>query len=165
MNNTLRVISVLGLLSFVTACQTTGEYPLNSQMSIPGKNEFSDSNEYLVRLAMYGLPKRCVVVKHAGDINDPISMTKALGTFNLLSITQNATEGEGNWYAVRSAINHLNGDYYMNSDFPNQFACGYPNFQRRFMETGKVNWQRGKVILNAEQIKALVPAPKPEGGA
>ena len=151
----------IGITALVLAgCQTSGgSYTMETQRTSPVKSSYTDFNEYLVRLALYQMPRGCVtVVIIDGDINDPKEEQKVRGSFNLWDITQNGYEGQEHWYVARGAVNQVSAKLYLNSEDPSQSICGYNSFRKYYLDKGKANWTSGKTILNTEAITAMTAA-------
>tara|TARA_R110002153_G_scaffold265316_1_gene427787 strand:- start:984 stop:1658 length:675 start_codon:yes stop_codon:yes gene_type:complete len=158
---TFKQALTIGVTALVLAgCQTSGgSYTMETQRTSPVKSSYSDFNEYVVRLFLHNMPRRCVTITiYGGDINDPKDAQKVRGTFNLWEITQNGYKGQEHWYSSRGAINNTVGKFYINSLDPSQYACGYTNFRKRYLDTGKTQWSAGKTILNTEAITAMTAA-------
>ena len=158
---------IIGFALLVLAgCQTGGgSYTMETQRTYPVKSLYSDFNEYLLRLALYQMPRECgTATIYDGDINDPKEAQKVRGTFNLWEITQNGYEGQEHWYVARGAVNQVSGKFYLNSKDPSQSVCGYNAFRKHYLDKGKANWASDKMILNTEAITAMTVASTSKPG-
>ena len=156
----LTAIFVIGL---TTGCQTTRQpYTSGMQTTLPASSNYNTHNEYLARLVVYSVPRKCVI-KLAYSSDRPLA-----DNFQIKSIIRIGIPDHRNWYGAKvsqlysdpkypkAAKRYVFGTLFFNADNPKEAYCRKNSTTVFDTTTADIDWKPGETVLTLEDIQSLI---------